>query len=199
LKTNKGKIEKLFPSVYITLISILFGFAVEDVISRLRELAPLDIYTVLSAVGVLSGIIVAWIGYSFVSMTQERLPKLTDSVNVFMLAFCFYILITTLGMEIWWFFAALCVYQCAALFATIYNGNILLQSLSTAYDLRIFLPNILVVAVSLVIYSVGAWTSHKGMLPPEIELSVIVYYFISNILWVYFFYRGWSKLINESA
>jgi hypothetical protein len=199
LKTNKGKIEKLFPSVYITLISILFGFAVEDVISRLRELAPLDIYTVLSAVGVLSGIIVAWIGYSFVSMTQERLPKLTDSVNVFILAFCFYILITTLGMEIWWFFAALCVYQCAALFATIYNGNILLQSLSTAYDLRIFLPNILVVAVSLVIYSVGAWTSHKGMLPPEIELSVIVYYFISNILWVYFFYRGWSKLINESA
>jgi len=199
LKTNKEKIEKLFPSVYITLISILFGFAVEDVISRLRELAPLDIYTVLSAVGVLSGIIVAWIGYSFVSMTQERLPRLTDSVNVFMLAFCFYILITTLGMEIWWFFAALCVYQCAGLFATIYNGNILLQSLSTAYDLRIFLPNILVVAVSLVIYSVGAWTSHKGMLPPEIELSVIVYYFISNILWVYFFYRGWSKLINESA
>ena len=199
MKTNKEKIEKLFPSVYITLISILFGFAVEDVISRLRELAPFDIYTALSAVGILSGIIAAWIGYSFVSMTQERLPRVLDAFNVFFLAFGFYILITTLGMEIWWFFAALCVYQCAALYASIYNINMLIKNLSTAYDWRVFLPLTLIVATGIGIYSVGAWMSLKGMLPPEIELSVIVYYSISNVLWVYFFYRGWSKLINESA
>jgi len=199
MKSNKEKIEKLFPTVYITLISILFGFAVEDVVTRLRELAPIDIFTALSAAGILSGIVAAWIGYSFVSMTQERLPRLMDSVNVFMLAFCFYILITTLGMEIWWFFAALSFYQCAALLATIYNGNILLQNLSTAYDWRIFLPNRLVAVISCVIFSAGAWMSHKGVLPSEIALSLIACYIITNILWVYFFYRGWSKLIIEEA
>ena len=199
MKTNREKIEKLFPSVYITLISILFGFAVEDVISRLRELAPLDMYTVLSAVGVLSGIMAAWIGYSFVSMTQERLPRVLDAVHVFLMAFCFYILITTLGMEIWWFFAALCAYQCVALYAAIYNGNILLKSLSTAYDWRVFLPLRLIVAIGIGIYSVAAWMSREGMLSPEIEFSILVYYFISNILWVYFFYGTWTKLIKEFA
>jgi hypothetical protein len=199
LKTNKEKIERLFPSVYITLISILYGFAIEDVVTRLRELAPIDIYTALSAVGLLSGIIAAWIGYSFVSMTQERLPRIMDAVHVFLMAFCFYIVITTLGMEIWWFFAALCVYQCVALYATIYNGNILIKSLSSTYDWRVFLPNRLIVAIGIGIFSVGAWMSLKGMLPPEIELSIIAYYFISNILWIYCFYGAWTKLIKEFA
>jgi len=197
LKSNKEKIEKLFPSVYITLISILLGFAVEDVISRLRELAPFDIYTALSAIGILSGIITAWVGYSFVSMTQERLPRIVDAVHVFFLAFGFYLLITTLGMEVWWFFAALCPYFGAALFATIYNGNILIQSFSTAYDWQLFLPDRLIVAIAFVLYPICAWMSLEEMLPPEIELCLIAYYSITNILWTYLFYRGWSKLINE--
>lgn len=199
MKANKEKIEKLFPSVYITLISILFGFAVEDVINKLRELAPFDIYTALSAFGVLSGIIAAWTGYSFVSMTQERLPRVVDAVHVFCLAFGFYLLNTTLGMDVWWFFATLFFYHGAALFATIYNGNILIQSFSTAYDWQLFLPDRLLVAIALVLYPVCAWMSFKGMLPSEIELFLIAYYSITNILWTYFFYRGWSKLINEAA
>jgi hypothetical protein len=199
LKANKEKIEKLFPSVYITLISILFGFAVEDVISRLREIAPIDLYTALSAIGILSGVIAGWIGYSFVSMTQERLPRVVDAVHVFFLAFGFYLLSTTLGMEVWCFFAALCLYHAAALFATIYNGNILIQSFSTTYDWKLFLPDRLLVVICLVLFPVGAWMSLKGMLPSEVELSLIAYYSISNILWTYFFYRGWSKLIQEAA
>ena len=199
MKATQEKIEDLFPSVYITLISILFGFAVEDVITRLRELAPLDMYTLLSAVGVLSGIMAAWIGYSFVSMTQERLPMVMDAVHVFLMAFCCYIVITTLGMEIWWFFAALCVYQCVALYATIYNGNLLMKSLSTAYDWRIFLQNRLIVEIVMVFFSVAAWKSHEGMMSIELELSLLVYYFISNVFWVYFFYRAWTKLIKEFA
>ena len=199
MQTNKEKIERLFPSVYITLISILLGFAVEDVVTLLREIAPIDIYSVLSAGGILSGIIAAWIGYSFVSMTQERLPRVLDAVHVFFLAFGFYVLNTTLGMEIWWFFSALSVIHGVALFATIYNVNILVQSISTPYDRRTFLPNSLVFLVALVIYPMAAWMSAKGILPGEIELTLIAYYTVSNILWAYFFYRGWSKLIGKTT
>ena len=124
LNTNRKKIEKLFPSVYITLVSILLGFAVEDVISRLRELAQIDIYTSLAAVAILSTVIAAWIGYSFVSMTQERLPRVWDAIHVFFLAFCFYAMNSTLGKEIWHFLSAFLLYQSASLFASLYNGNI---------------------------------------------------------------------------
>jgi hypothetical protein len=197
LKTSVEKIEKLFPSVYITLISILLGFAVEDVIGQLREIAQINIYLALSAIGILSGVIAAWIGYSFVSMTQERLPRVLDAVHVFFLAFGFYILNTTLGMEVWRYFSALFVIHVVALFATIYNVNILMQSLSTGDNWRIFLPNSLVFLIAIIIYPIAAWMSFNATLPRGIELSLIAYYTISNILWAYFFYRGWSKIINN--
>ena len=197
MKTSVEKIEKLFPSVYITLISILLGFAVEDVIGQLREIAQINIYLALSAIGILSGVIAAWIGYSFVSMTQERLPRVLDAVHVFFLAFGFYILNTTLGMEVWWYFSALFVIHVVALFATIYNVNILMQSLSTGDNWRIFLPNSLVFLIAIIIYPIAAWMSFNATLPRGIELSLIAYYTISNILWAYFFYRGWSKIINN--
>jgi hypothetical protein len=130
MEITKNEVERLFPSVYITLVSILLGFAVEDVINRLREIAPVDVFTAIAAVGILSGIIAGWIGWSFVSMTQERLPNVWDAIHVFFMALCFYALISTLGTEIWWVFLALAVYNFFGTFATIYNGNILLQSLS---------------------------------------------------------------------
>ena len=42
MKVTTDKIEDLFPSVYITLVSILLGFAVEDMVTQLRETAPID-------------------------------------------------------------------------------------------------------------------------------------------------------------
>jgi hypothetical protein len=199
LKTNRDKIEKLFPSVYITLISILLGFAIEDVITRARELVPLDTYTILTAAAILSCVFSAWTGYSFISMTQERLPKLLDSVNVFLLALGIYLLNSTLGMEIWYFFSAFGIYMVLAIFATIYNFTALLRSLNTAYSSRIFLPNVLVIALNLIVYPIVAWMSHEGVLSSAMEFALIVYVILSNVLWTYSFYHGWSKLIHEEA
>jgi hypothetical protein len=106
LQSNLKRIERLFPAVYVTLISILLGFAIEDLINRIRELSSINIYAVLVAISILCAIFAAWTGYSFVSMTQERLPRLLDCVNVFVLAFGVYLLNSTLGMEIWFFFCS---------------------------------------------------------------------------------------------
>jgi hypothetical protein len=75
MEITKNDAERLFPSVYITLVSVLLGLAVEDVVNRLREIAPVDLFTSLAAAGILSGRIAGWIGWSLVSMTQERLPS----------------------------------------------------------------------------------------------------------------------------
>jgi hypothetical protein len=152
VEITKNEMEKLFPSVYITLVSILLGFSAEDVVTRLGELATLEAFDLLAAAGVLSGIIAAWIGYSFVSMTQERLPKVWDAIHVFFLAFGFYFLISTIGKEIWWFFFALSLYQLLATVATVYNANILAQSLANAPGWRIFPWNILLTFSGTAIY-----------------------------------------------
>ena len=82
MKATKDKIEDLFPSVYITLFSILLGFAIEDMVTQLRETAPIDAYSSLSAIAILSALISGWIGLSFVAIGQDRLPKIQDVLNV---------------------------------------------------------------------------------------------------------------------
>lgn len=196
MEVTKNEIEKLFPSVYITLVSILLGFAVEDVVTRLRELATLEVFDLLAAAGVLSAIIAAWIGWSFVSMTQERLPKVWDAVHVFLMAFCFYFLISTLGMETWWFFLALSIYYVPGTVATVYNSNLLGQSLAHASGGRHFQWNILITVSGIVIFSVAAWASKQGMLPEGVDIFLVGYYILTNVAWIYFLYKGWSRLME---
>ena len=196
---NRKRIEKLFPSVYITLISILLGFAVEDLIGSLRELAPLDIYTSLTAVGILTGVFAAWTGYSFVSMTQERLPKILDGANVFYFALGIYLMISTMGMEKWYLFATISIYLCGALIGCIYNFNLLLTTVSSSYDLRVFRWDLSVIATGILVYPGASWMSMRGMLSSGVELFLIAYFTIINILWVYFFYKAWSKIVDEKA
>ena len=197
MKKPVRKIEKLFPSVYITLISILLGFAVEDVISRLQELNSIHIYDALKAVSILSGIFAAWTGLSFISMTQERLPRLLDGLNVFALAIGFYVLISSLGKENWYFFAFQSIYMFGAVFSVIYNLNLLLEVLPTSYTLRVFRMDILLAAFNLLIYPPAAWMSMKGILPSGIEIFLIAYVAIANGMFTISFYKSWSKLIKD--
>jgi hypothetical protein len=197
LTTNLRKIEKLFPSVYITLISILLGFAIEDVITRLRELAPLDPHTLLTAAALLSIIFSAWTGYSFISMTQQRLPRLLDSINVFLLALAIYMMNSTLGLEIWIFFCAAAIYLAIAIFSTIYNYQIFLENLSASYSWRIFSINVWISVLSVVICANAAWMSKQGLLPYILELCLIASLIIIASLWTYFFYKTWTKVVQE--
>jgi hypothetical protein len=197
VEITKNEIEKLFPSVYITLVSILLGFAVEDIVTRLGEFATLEAFDLLAAAGILSAIIAAWIGYSCVSMTQERLPQVWDAINVFFLAFGFYLLIGTLGKEIWWFFLAVSIYQVVATAATVYNADILSQSLANESGWKIFQWNTFLTASGIAIFSVAAWASKQAMLHNGVEILIGGYFMLSNMAWLYFFWRGWSRLVES--
>jgi hypothetical protein len=197
VEITKNEIEKLFPSVYITLISMLLGFAVEDVITQLRALNSIDTYSALTAVSILTAIIAVWTAYSFGSMTQKRLPRLMDVINVFFFAFCFYLLNSTIGLDIWYFFAAISIYGANALFAFIYNMKDVIKSVSPTRTLQMFRWDIVIVGHTLAIYPVAAWLSMKGMLSFSIDVSLIAYFFVINVIWTYFFSKAWSELIND--
>lgn len=199
MKATKEKIEDLFPSVYITLFSILLGFAVEDVVTQLRENAPIDAYSLLSAIAILSALIAGWIGLSFVAIAQDRLPKIQDVLNVFILALSWYVMTSTLGMDIWWFFCAIWLYDGISVPATVYNGKAFMENASTSYDQRIIRRNWYILLPSLVIYPFAALMSARGILPFGIEIALLLYIPFRNVLWVYLFYNAWSKVINEMA
>ena len=197
MQITKNKIEKLFPSVYITLVSMLLGFAVEDVISQLRQLNSIGVLSILSGVSILSAIIAVWTGYSFISMTQERLPRFLDVLNPFFFAFCFYMLSSTLGHDTWYLFAALSIYMASGLFAFIYNARYLMKSVSGTESIKIFRGNIVLLVLALIIYPLATLLSKGGLLASSVEASLILYFFITNIIWTYFFCKGWSEIINN--
>jgi hypothetical protein len=96
-------------------------------------------------------------------------------------------------------FSAATIYLVAAMLATVYNFNLLLRNPTTAYSWRLFQWNVFIIAICLVIFPIGIWMSIEGMLSSSIEILFIVCFFVCNILWTYFFYHGWSKLIREGA
>ena len=109
----------------------------------------------------------------------------------------FYVLISSLGKENWYFFAFQSIYMFGVVFSFIYNINILLEVLPTSYTLRVFRMDILLVAFNLLIYPPAAWMSMKGILPSGIEVFLIAYVAIANVMFTLSFYKSWSKLIKD--
>lgn len=130
-------------------------------------------------------------------MTQERLPKVWDAIHVFLLAFGFYFMTGTLGMEFWWFFLAISLYEVLATIATVYNVDILARSLARKSGWRIFTWNILSTSSCVVIYSVAAWASKQELLHSGVEIFLCGCFILLNIHWIYCFWKGWSRLMED--
>jgi hypothetical protein len=129
-------------------------------------------------------------------MTQERLPRVWDAVHVFFVAFGLYFLVSTIGMEAWRFFLALALFQVLAGAATVYNANILAQSLGDMSGWRILQWNILLSCIGFFVYSGSAWASRQDMLHSGVETFIGVCFILINIAWTYLFYRKWSRLVE---
>ena len=120
-----------------------------------------------------------------------------DVLNVVVFAFCFYLLSSTFGHEVWYLFAATSIYMVIAMLAFLYNAGYLIKSTSTTQSFSIFRGDIIILAHTLAIYPVAAWLSKEGILASSVEASLIGYFFLVNIIWTYFYFKGWSELINE--
>lgn len=197
MEITKNEIERLFPSVYVTLMSMLLGFAVEDVITQLRELNSIDVYSALIAVGILSAIFACWTGWSFVSLTQERLASVLDGLNVFSLTFCMYVLSSTIGQDIWWFFAGVSIYFVVAQFAFFYNTKHWMKALNALDRKDLLRWPIVLIVHPIPIYIIAAWMSAKGALAPSIELYLIIHYILIQVVWTYFMSRAWFYLTKD--
>jgi hypothetical protein len=125
-KLNLARIEDRFPTIYITLISVLLAVGLEDAISQVRNVESSEFFNWVIAAYVGGTIISAWTGYSFVAITQVRRPRLMDSANVFGLAIGILILNSSIGKPHYWFFASFTLYMLLATYAVTYNLKLLL-------------------------------------------------------------------------
>ena len=198
-KLDLARIDDRFPTIYITLISVLLAVGLEDAISQARAVQPSALFNWVIAIFVGGTTLSAWTGYSFVAITQIRRPRLLDSINVFGLAVGILILNTTIGMPHHWFFAAFSLYMLLATYAVVYNLRMLGEAMP--FDLKFgdWAPCLYGVLFYFPPYAVISWLSFTGTLSETAELMFALFAMTQPILWAMSFYKVWKRTMNKAG
>jgi hypothetical protein len=198
-KLNLARIEDRFPTIYITLISVLLAVGLEDAISQARNVESSEFFNWMVAAFVGGTVISAWTGYSFVAITQVRRPRLLDSVNVFGLATGILVLNSSIGMPHYWFFASFTLYMLLASYAVVYNLKLLGEVMPFDMPFSDWAPCLYGVVLYIPPYAVITWLSYSGALGETTELAFALFAMTQPILWAMSFYKMWKKAMNKAA
>jgi hypothetical protein len=198
-KLNLARVEDRFPTIYITLISVLLAVGLEDAISQVRNVESSAFFNWVIAVFVGGTTMAAWTGYSFVAITQLRRPRLLDSVNVFGLAIGILILNSSIGKPHYWFFASFSLYMLLATYAVTYNLKLLGEVMPFDMKFSDWAPCLYGVLLYFPPYAVIAWLSFRGTLGETAELAFALFAMTQPILWSMSFYKMWKKAMNRAA
>ena len=195
---NIARIEDRFPTIYITLISVLLAVGLEDAISQVRTVQSNELFNWIIAIYVSGTTLSAWTGYSFVAITQVRRPRLLDSVNVFGLAIGIFILNSSIGKAHHWFFLAFSLYMCLASYAVVYNINMLSDAMPFELRFRDWAPCLWGVLFYAPPAAVAGWLSYRDLLGETTEIFLAVVIMAQPPLWAMSFYKMWKNTINRS-
>ena len=196
---NLRRVEDRFPTIYITLISVLLAIGLEDTVSQVRAVESSELFNWLIAAYVGGTTLAAWTGFSFIAITQIRRPRLLDSVNVFGLAVGVFMLNSTIGQEHYWFFCAFALYMLLAAYPVLYNLPMLGETLPFEYRFKDWQWTLYALLLYIPFYLAIGWFSYQGRLSDEIELLFLCLALTQPISWAIIFYAVWKKALDRAA
>ena len=195
---NIERIEDRFPTIYITLISVLLAVGLEDAISQVRSAESNELFDWIIIIYVAGTTLSAWTGYSFVAITQVRRPRLLDSFNVFGLAIGIFILNSSIGAAHHWFFFAVSLYMLLASYAVIYNLKMLSDTLPFDMQFSDWAPCLWGVLLYSPPAAVAGTLSYLGLLSENAEIVLAVMATTQPPLWAISFYKMWKTAMNRA-
>lgn len=194
---NMERIDDRFPTIYITLISVLLAVGLEDGISQVRAVESNEVFNWIIAIYVVGTTLSAWTGYSFVAITQVRRPRLLDSVNVFGLAIGVFIINSSIGAPHHWFFFAFSLYMLLASYAVVYNLTMLSDAMPVKIRFRDWSPCLWGTFCYSPPAAIVGWFSYKGMLSESTEIALALVAMTQPPLWAMSFYKMWKNAMNR--
>ena len=201
------RIREQFPALYITLVSVLIGLALADLVSQARErmmLWPLDLDT-LRTWGELNGnlfsALSAWTIYAHLGISRRRIPTFADSIIAFTLPLFLLLLNSYVGvtpMWKWLYFAA--GFLVFSLATTLWNFHILRQEteLTSFRRLGRLTGYPLIFITGIPFYAVAGWADQSGYLSPLLETLVAWIPAPSALFACFVFLREWSTAIGDA-
>jgi hypothetical protein len=200
------RIKQQFPSLFITLLSVLIGIVMADLITEVRVrlvLWPLNIDTLRTWGQVLAhgqSAVTVWIIFSHLGVSHERVPGLADSIVSFLVPLTLLFAMPLIGVkEIWpWLYFG--------------SGSLVVCLATSWWLLRLSRDEpgfaglnrrlhrngyFSIFYVGIPMYALAGLLGEWGMLSPIAELALAVLPTPAAMLAAYLFVREWRVSIEE--
>ena len=201
------RIKHQFPSLFITLLSVLIALVFADLVSEAHArmtLWPLNVATLrtwgqIFAMG--SCGLTSWVFLAHIGISRLSIPTLEDSLIVFMTPVPLLVGNALVGRnEIWpWFYYA-SFFLAMSLWATHLQVRIACADRELASLARIARPfgAALVLYLGIPFYAAMAWADSRALLSPFVEMLVAMSATPAALTYAWLFFRDWRAAIAET-
>lgn len=200
----RNRIEQQFPTLFITLLSVLIGLVFADLVGQARArmtLWPLDLATLrtwsqILAIGFCAFSV--WVVFAHIGISRLRLPTLADSMIVFVLPVPLMIGSSLVGRaEIWpWFYYA-SGYLIICTASTLWQIFMAAGERDLASFARLARPGGLasIFYVGIPSFAIAGWADQRAMLSPLLETLIAFSPTPAALICTALFFRDWHKAI----
>lgn len=203
----ESRIRHQFPSLFITLLSVLIGLVLADLVQEARTRLvqwPLSIETLRTWGQVLahgSSAVTAWIIYSHLGISHARVPSFADSIVSFIVPLTLLFAMPLIGVaQIWpWFYYAsgsLVISLATSMWLSrLSSGEPGLARLNTLLQKRGYFG---IFYGGIPTFALAGWLGQQGMLSPEVEFFFAAVPLPTAMLASYLFLRDWREAIANA-
>jgi hypothetical protein len=203
----EDRIRNQFPTLSITLLSVLIALFFSDLVAEAHSrmtLWPLDVGTLrtwaqIFAMGTCA--LSSWVFLAHMGISRLRIPTLDDSLVVFLAPVPLLIGNAFVGLrEIWpWFYYG-SFFLVMSLGATLMQVSMARKERELASFARLAKPfgPVMVFYVGIPFYAAAAWADRHDMVSPLVELLLAVSVTPAALLFTHLFVRDWHRAIAEA-
>ncbi|MBV9045464.1 MAG: hypothetical protein JO348_04925 [Alphaproteobacteria bacterium] len=201
------RIRQQFPGLIVTLLSVLIGLALSDLVGLARTrmtLWPLDVSTLRTwgeALAMVGCCLSVWVIFAHMAISRQRTPKLTDSAVVFVIPATILFGNSLVGQPQswpWFYFASF--YLLVSLVTWHWQVHIALAERELAPFARLTRPlgPLAVIYFGIPFYAVAGWADSHGYLSPVAQMVVALTGGPAALITAGIFVNEWHRAIAQA-
>ena len=185
--------KKHFGTVYITLVSVLLGLALDDLVSIVREVEQRDAFVWVTSIFVVHIIMNAWIAYTSLVIRVNLEPHPVDALHVFVLSAAHFAINSFVGTEAVPFLTAVGVYSltaAATVHAAVLRGR---RDPNFHFPSLGFRPVVGLNVAAGIAFLSFAWLSSADLVSHRVQFVFVASSIPYATLWLLVFWRSWRN------